>query len=229
MTQKTITNKISIAIPTHSMKDGKYFFRRLLDSLWNQSFQDFEIVVSDNSDDDVIYEVCEWYRTGIKYIRNPIKGMAQNTNEAIRQSSGELIKILYMDDFMAHDRAIEKIVKKFQGYWLVSGCNHTTYGNKFFNPHIPCYSNNICTGNNTIGSPSVLTIKNENPLLFDENMTWLLDCDYYYRLYEKYGEPTILKDINVTMGLHDGQATHTMGEERKCLEQEYIIQKYANK
>ncbi len=58
-------------------------------------------------------------------------------------------------------------------------------------------------------------------------MTWLLDCDYYKRMYEEYGPPTILKDINVIMGLHPGQATHTMGEERKLLEHEYINRKYA--
>ncbi|MBU0924027.1 glycosyltransferase family 2 protein, partial [bacterium] len=87
------------------MKDSDFFFKRCLDSLWNQSFQDFEIVVTDNSEDDTIKTICEWYRTGIKYFKNPRKGMAQNTNEAIQKSKGELIKILYMDDYMAHDDA----------------------------------------------------------------------------------------------------------------------------
>ena len=59
-------------------------------------------------------------------------------------------------------------------------------------------------------------------------MTWLLDVDYYKRMYDLYGEPTILKDINVSIGIHDGQATNTMGDKRKLLEQEYITKKYAN-
>ena len=33
--------KLTLAIPTHGMADGGYFFKRLLDSLWNQTFQDF--------------------------------------------------------------------------------------------------------------------------------------------------------------------------------------------
>ncbi len=77
---------LSLAIPTHSMLSGEYFLTRLLDSLWNQTFQDFEIVITDNSDDNVIKDICESYRTGIKYFRNPRKGMAQNTNEAIKKS-----------------------------------------------------------------------------------------------------------------------------------------------
>jgi len=219
--------KLSCAIPTHSMKDSGYFFRRLLDSLWNQSFQDFEIVVTDNSDDNVIKEICEWYRTGIKYFRNPIKGMAQNTNEAIRRAKGELIKILYMDDYMAHDDALEKIVKHFKGQWLVSGCTHIRVGENYTHQiHVPYYSDEISKGQNTIGSPSVLTIKNENPLIFDENMTWTLDIDYYKRMYDLYGEPTILKDINVVIGLHLGQMTNLLTDEYKLSEQNYMLKKY---
>lgn len=224
----TITKpKLTVAIPTHSMKDNSYFFRRCLDSLWNQSFQNFEIVVTDNSDDDSIERICEWYRTGIRYYKNPIRGMAQNTNEAIRRSRGEMIKILYMDDYMAHDEALEKIINNFTGQWLVTGCTHIRRGENYTHQqHIPSYSQDIHTGRNTIGSPSVLTIKNKTPIFFDEEMTWLLDCDYYKRMYDLYGEPTILRDINVVIGLHSGQATNTMGEERKLQEFNYITKKY---
>ena len=218
--------KLSVAIPTSDMKEKSYFFRRCLDSLWNQSFQDFEIVVSDNSDDDVIKEICEWYRTGIKYYRNSVKGMAQNTNEAIKRSKGELIKILYMDDYMAHDDALEKIVKHFKGYWLVTGCTHTKEGERYTHSiHIPSYSEEIKNGVNTIGSPSVLTIKNKDPLFFDEEMTWMLDVEYYARLYKLYGEPTILKDINVVIGLHPNQMTNLLTDEQKYKEHIYLNEK----
>lgn len=220
--------RLSCAIPTHSMKHSEYFLTRLLDSLWSQVFQDFEIVITDNSDDDIVENICNQYKTGIHYYRNPRKGMAQNTNEAIQRSRGELIKVIYLDDFMAHDRALLKIANLFEGQWLVTGCTHNDLGQNFTHSnHIPHYSSNIETGHNTIGSPSVLTIKNEDPLLFDEDMTWMLDVDYYKRMYNKYGEPFILKDINVVIGLHDSQMTHLMGDERKLIEQDYIRSKYA--
>lgn len=224
--------KLSVAVPTYSVPGGDQLFKRLLDSLWIQTFQDFEVVVTDNSDDDVIKNICIEYGgaqnspLGICYYRNPIKGMAQNTNEAIRKSKGELIKILYMDDYLYVSKSLEFIVEHFDGYWLVTSCRHTTTGDDTFNTHDPYYSDDIHKGKNTIGSPSVLTIKNEDPLFFDENMTWLLDCDYYKRMNEKYGKPTILKHINVIIGLHENQATHTMGEERKLQEHKYIDKKY---
>ncbi len=219
--------KLTVAIPSYNMPNSKALFTRCLDSLWRQSFQDFDIVVTDNSDDSELYDICNIYKTGIKYFLNPEKGMAKNTNEAIRQSEGELIKILYMDDYLAHKDSLWKIVSHFTGEWLVSGCVHDD-GLEVFNPHVPKYNANIHTGKNTIGSPSVLTIKNrgKDNLMFDESLSFMLDCDYYRRMYDKYGEPTILKDHNVVMGLHPGQVTHLMGEDKKLKEYEYMINKY---
>ncbi len=218
--------KLSVCIPTYSMRSGDYFFKRCLDSLWNQTFQDFEIVVTDNSDDGVIESICEYYKTGIRYFRNRNKGMAQNTNEAIQRSKGDLIKILYMDDYLYVDKSLEFIVNNFEGQWLVTSCRHTITGDETFNTHHPRYSQDIHTGNNTIGSPSVLTIKNEQPLLFDEKLGYMLDCDYYRRMYEIYGEPTIMKHVNVIIGLHDGQVSSLISKEAKLQEQGYLLQKY---
>jgi len=194
--------------------------------LWDQSLQNFEIVVTDNSDDDEIKRICEYYKTGINYFRNPRKGMAQNTNEAIKRARGELIKILYMDDFLCETEALEIIDRRFYGNWLASGCAHTSDGKYLLKPHIPHYSHDIYTGHNSIGSPSVITIKNDMPLLFDEEMTWLLDCDYYKRMYTKYGAPIIVKDILIGIGIHGGQATNLMGDEIKSREHNYIKNKY---
>lgn len=219
---------ISIAIPTHEMENGEYFFKRCMDSCWDQTFQDFEIVVTDNSDNNVIENLCEkWYKTGVKYFRNPRKGMAPNTNEAIKKSTGDLIKILYMDDYLIHNQVLEKIVRYFKGHWLVTGCTHTTRGKYFFDNHIPHYSEDIHTGHNTIGSPSVLTIKNENPLLFDEEMQWVLDCDYYRRMYDLYGKPVVLKEICTAIGLHEGQITNLLSNDQKISEINYSIKKYS--
>lgn len=219
--------KLSIALPTSSMKGGEELFTRCLNSLWDQTFQDFEIVVTDNSDDDVVRSICDYYRTGINYYKNPIKGMAQNTNEAIRKSTGDLIKVLYMDDFLIDTEALEIIVKNFKGNWLVNACMHVdSFGVVPRTPHIPHYSDNIQEGNNTIGSPSVMTIKNGLNMYFDENMTWLLDCDYYKRMYDLYGEPVYLKEPLTAIGLHEDQMTNTMGDGRKLFEHEYMKKKY---
>ena len=104
--------------------------------------------------------------------------------------------------------------------WMITGCNTNLH---------PQWTNDIETGNNKLGSPSVFTFRNHfgNNLLFDETMSWLLDCDLYKRMYEKYGEPKILDVKNIIIGQGDHQMTYILTNEEKLAEHNYIQQKYA--
>jgi glycosyltransferase involved in cell wall biosynthesis len=221
--------KISIALPVHEMQNWEFFLRRVFASIILQTYKNYEVIITDNSDSNNIFNVCKEYRNTdfphFFYRKNPNKGMAQNTNEAIKLSTGDIIKIIYLDDYFAHKDALKDIVEAFKGEWMATGCLHDN-GYGAIRPH-PASFSGIMSNQNTIGSPSVVAIKNrrEDNLMFDEKMTWLLDVDYYKRMYLKYGEPTILPTMNVVIGLHTGQATNTMGEERKQQEEEYIKSK----
>ena len=209
--------EISIALPIHRMDRAEFFLQRCLDSILDQSFEDYEVVITDNSDDSSLLKIIQTYAMPVRYSLNPRKGMAQNTNEAIRASRGRLIKLIYMDDYLAHKDALWDVFESFQGHWLISPAD---------NNHKPRYTEDIHLGNNKLGSPSALTILNQDPLLFDEEMTWLLDCDYYKRMHDRYGEPVILKRVGVKMGIHDGQMSHILTQGEKDLEQRYMINKY---
>lgn len=190
---------ISICIPVYDgMPNGDWYLQRCLDSIKSQTYTNYEIVIT---------------REG---------SMAHNTNLAIKQAKGDLIKILYQDDYLAHKDSLQMILGAFKGQWLVTG----SQGDNGDNLMMPVYTGDIHKGNNKIGSPSVLTILNDDPLLFDENMTWLLDCDYYKRMYDKYGEPVYLKDINVIIGIGEHQTTHTLPQSIKDSEQDYLLTKY---
>lgn len=189
---------ISIAIPYYSkMKNAQIFLDRCLYSIREQTYQDYEIVVTEAGK------------------------MAENTNQAIKQCKGDYIKILYMDDYFADKHSLQRIVDAFKANpkaeWLISGCSTN---------HKPYWTDNIHLGNNKLGSPSVLTIKNNKPMLFDENLGWLLDCDYYRRMYDLHGHPIILEEDNVIIGVGDHQATNTMGDEVKLQEEKYMKKKY---
>lgn len=221
--------KISICIPTYEMNGkGEAMLKRNLDILISQTFKDFEVIISDNSENNDIKNLCEsqsYENLDIKYFKNKRKGMAQNTNEAIRNATGEIIKILYMDDYLASNESIDKIVKNFKEYWIATGCEHDD-GEKIYNKHIPSYNEKIFLGKNTIGSPSVIAFLNKDILFFDEKMTWLLDCDYYKRLYDKYGKPGIIEDNLVIIGTGNHQTTSILSIKRKIKEHFYMIKKY---
>lgn len=221
--------RFSIVIPTHEMEGGADFLRRSLGVLNRQTFTDFEIIIPDNSENDVVEKVIEEFPDlGVIYFKNPIKGMAQNTNAGIEVARGELIKILYMDDYLFGETALADISRAFKedDYWLVTGCAHSVNGEEPSKPHYPTYNQLIHTGLNTIGSPSVLAVRNEGRLLFDEKMTWLLDCDLYRRYYDTYGEPRILNYLNVVIGQGPHQVTNLISEELKEREEVYILKKY---
>lgn len=152
--------------------------------------------------------------------------MAENTNAAIKRCKGDIIKILYMDDYLAHPNSLENLVKSFKGGWLATGCIHDAGDGTPMNAHRPSFEG-IPNGANTIGSPSVVAFENNNPLLFDETMSWLLDVDYYKRLHERYGPPTLVKDLDVVIGTGSHQMTHILTDKEKLDEELYLTKKYA--
>ncbi len=209
---------------------AKELLIRSFNMLQKQTYQNFEVIISDNSEDDVVKNLCEspeYKSLNIKYSKNPRKGLSANTNESMRKATGDLIKILYMDDYLANEQSLENIVKKFQGKWLVTGCAHDTGTGEMVNPHYPTYNEKIYLGKNTIGSPSVVTLKNEDLIFFDEKLSWVLDCDYYKRLYDKQGAPTILNEINVIIGVGKHQTTHHLPYRIKLKERLLMWQKYS--
>lgn len=207
------------------MDGAQDFLERNLKSIYIQSFDDYEIVISDDSDDDYLKIWLSKIELPIRYFKNPgTHSMANNSNYAIDQAQGELIKILYQDDYFYDSRSLENIVKAFTPTckWLVTGCTHTLDGINFFNDHQPYYSES----ENTIGSPSVLTFKREITERFDPNFHWVLDLDLYKRLYQKYNKPKIYDQVNVVIGVGLHQKTNLLSDQRKALEHRLLKLKY---
>lgn len=197
--------KLSIIVPIHDMENGDRFLWRSMNMLAYQTFQDFEIIITKEG------------------------RMAENTNTGIKRARGEFIKILYLDDYLAGIDSLQKIVDSFgkDDMWLATGCWHDAGDGKYRDAHVPTWNDEMSTGKNTIGSPSVITLRNEGRLLFDENLSWLLDADLYTRYYHKYGKPKLINDLNVVIGVGAHQMTHKLTDEEKLSEHEYINKKNA--
>lgn len=187
--------KVSIIIPIHDMEGGAEFLWRSVNALMEQTFQDFEIVITKQGK------------------------MAENTNAGMNKARGELIKVLYLDDRLASPTALEEMVEAFtdEVLWMIVGVNT--------NPN-PRWTDDIETGNNKLGSPSALMVRRANAILFDEEMSWLLDCDYYKRMCKMYEEPKILAGEYVVIGEGPHQMTHILTAEDKQAEVNYMQTKY---
>jgi glycosyltransferase involved in cell wall biosynthesis len=213
---------------------GVPYLRQSLDALTAQTFTDFEVIISDHSRDGAIEELCKTYADTltIRYYKNTngIGSSSANINNAIRHATGQLIKILFQDDFLYTPHALADTVAAFDldhDTWLVSACIHTDDGIRFYRPFSPRYTRDIHLGNNRISSPSVVTIKNDHPLLFDERFLWLMDVEYYKRYFDTYGSPKILDTITVVNRVGNHQVSQTLATwKRRRLEFLLVLNTY---
>lgn len=217
---------------------GATFLHFNLTKILFQTYNNIEIVISDHSQDDSILNVCkDFSNKGLEIIylrnKNMVGNSSANLNKAIRAAKGDIIKVIFQDDFFYHNRSIEDIVREYQKNnnikWLVTSCCHTENGSTYYDFMNPKYTENILEGNNRISSPSVLSfINSQDKLLFDPDFVWLMDCDYYYRMYQKYGNPYYLKTTNVVNRHWVGQLTKTLPSERMEYEHKLILKKHGH-
>jgi glycosyltransferase involved in cell wall biosynthesis len=226
---------VSICIPAYEMKGkGAEFLNFSFHKMSIQTYKNFEVIVSDHSVSNDVENICKsWQdRLNITHIYNENnRGMfPSNMNNAIRNAKGNIIKTLCQDDFLFNEKSLETMVFNFINsniYWLVTACCHTVDGYNFYREFYPVYNEQIQYGNNTISSPSVLMFKNENVIPFDENLNWLVDCDYYRMLFDKYGLPGICNTITVVNREDNStRVSSTITEELKLREFRYVVNKY---
>jgi len=224
--------KISIAIPTYeSYGNGWLYLSELFNSIIKQTEKEIEVVVSDQSTDDNIKNLCNYYCNflNLKYIKayNIERSNSANANNAIKNCSSDIIKIMFGDDFFIDDNAITKICNNFDNKscnWLVNASLHCKNIHSMFRPFIPHYHKDIHLGINTISSPSVLSFRGKH--YFDEKLIMLMDCDMYKQLYEKFKNPFIIEDCLICNRLHDTQLQN-IHQNKLAFETEYCKIKYS--
>jgi glycosyltransferase involved in cell wall biosynthesis len=90
--------KVSICIPTYNTAKYLPF---AINSVLEQSFTDFELVICDDGSTDNTPEICKSYTDlRMRYIRLPGKsGQAGNFNRCLKEARGEFVTILHADDY----------------------------------------------------------------------------------------------------------------------------------
>jgi glycosyltransferase involved in cell wall biosynthesis len=87
--------------------NGEKYLREALNSILSQTYQDFELVISDNASIDRTQRICQEYAekdNRIKYYRNERNfGGAWNFNRTFKLSSGVYFKWAAHDDLIAPD------------------------------------------------------------------------------------------------------------------------------
>jgi len=94
--------RVSVGLPVYN---GEHFLAAAIDSVLAQTFQDFEIVISDNASSDSTQKICLEYAAAdprVKYHRNDQNiGGVKNFNRVFELSSAELFMWFADDDVIA--------------------------------------------------------------------------------------------------------------------------------
>jgi glycosyltransferase involved in cell wall biosynthesis len=91
--------RLSIGLPVYN---GEQYLAESLEALLGQSYEDFELIISDNGSTDRTADICRQYGkqdSRIRYIRQPRNiGLSPNHNFVVQQSRGEFFKWAAADD-----------------------------------------------------------------------------------------------------------------------------------
>ncbi len=96
--------RLSIGLPVYN---GEQYLSEALDALLGQSYEDFELIISDNASTDGTADICRRYVAQdprVRYVRQPHNiGAAPNHNFVFREARGELFKWASHDDLYGQD------------------------------------------------------------------------------------------------------------------------------
>jgi glycosyltransferase involved in cell wall biosynthesis len=100
----TAIPRLTVGVPVYN---GSRYLSESLDALLAQSFEDFELIISDNASTDETEEICRRYvalDSRVRYVRQSRNlGCAGNHNFLVEQARGELFKWGSDDDLYAQD------------------------------------------------------------------------------------------------------------------------------
>lgn len=111
-------NLVSIAVATYN---GEKYLKEQLDSIYNQTYKNIEVIVCDDCSSDKTVEILEEYSKnfGLKYFVNETNlGFVKNFEKAISLCSGDYIALSDQDDIWIENK-IEILLKNIADNLLI--------------------------------------------------------------------------------------------------------------
>jgi len=215
-----MTPKVSICIPAYLQTQ---YLKNTLDSILIQDFNDYEVIITDDSPDESVEKLVKEYDFGsrLTYIHNVQQlGSPANWNKAVKISNGEYIKILHHDDWFTSPSSLTEYIKlldsnpesgfAFSGAMVqIANTGKTWYHFATDKQIEHLHREPTCLFyGNYIGAPSSTIIRRESFLEYDENLMWLVDIAQYINILRNTGFVATQKPLNVNISNWSHQITN---------------------
>ena len=182
---------VSVIIPTHNRAK---MLKRAIQSVLDQTFSDFEIIIIDDASTDASDELVASFKDQrIRYIRHDSnKGGSAARNTGIRSATGKYIAFLDSDDTWLPEK-LQLQIQHFENLTTDVGVVYTgltviSQNNSVIGNSIPTASGNIQStiyAENCVGPLSTAMVRRDclNKVgLFDEDLPACQDWDLFIRI-----------------------------------------------
>jgi glycosyltransferase involved in cell wall biosynthesis len=208
---------ISICIPAYKRVN---YLKRLIESIIIQDYTDFEVIISDDSDDDSVSNLVNDYsgKINIRYFKNEKSvGFSGNVNFAISKAKGQWIKLICDDDWFASADSLSQFAEVIKD------------GNQFiFSAYTNCYEDTtrkteiflptrvknriiqhpeLLFAGNVIGPPSVTMLSRSIVEQYDEKLKWFVDLEFYIRVLLRIKSYSYINKPLINIGISESQVT----------------------
>ena len=192
--------KFTVVIPLYNKE---HFIAETLQSVLDQSFRDFEvIVVNDGSTDGSLRIINTIQEARLKIINQDNQGLSTSRNTGIHLAKGSIIALLDADDLWHKDhlQTLDELATSFpEASFYGTGYQELYSNGKTVNPRYNLNSSDKFPGivddfflkslNQPLVHPSSVAFTKEMALAincFDPNITYTEDVDFYIRANLKY-------------------------------------------
>ena len=188
-------SEILVFVPTYN---SEKYLRQCLDSVLQQTFQDWQCVISDDASTDKSVEIAREFEkkdTRFKVLTHEKNvGAANNWNRAKENNNSFATKILCADDYIFHDSlAIQlNLLKRFNTSIVFSERKILFPSGRSLHPKLPKYGQSLSfneafslyikSGRNIFGEPVAALFKTDSLIsskTFNSNFEFALDTFCY--------------------------------------------------
>lgn len=212
--------RVSVVIPTYNRG---WIVNDAVDSVLNQAFQQYELIVVDDGSTDDTKAILREYGDRIRVIRQANRGVSAARNRGIRAAKAPLIAFLDSDDVWLADKLSVQVaffdnhpaaaVCQTEETWIRNGVRvnpgkrHRKRSGMIFEPSLA-----LC-----LVSPSAVMLRKdlfETIGLFDESLPACEDYDLWLRISITHPIYLIDQPLIVKRGGHDDQLSRSWGLDR---------------
>ena len=228
-----------ISIITPSFNQGNFIEETIL-SVLSQDYPDLEYLVMDGGSSDGTLSVLENYSGKVTWISEADKGQTHAINKGLRRATGSIVGYLNADDLLLPG-TLKTVADTFmndpQTWWVTGKCRIVDEENNEIRRPITVYKNTLLGSHsfslllmtNYISQPATFWRREalESAGYLDENLHYVMDYEYWLRLYS--GRPPVfIPEYLAVFKIHRNSKTTSTGhKDIYVAEEKIVVQRYA--